>query len=130
MNPLDLVNDIKEGIDDNVYSRQEQETDLISKHAIDMKSDSPLAKNIRPIVTLWSLAINTAIWLISLFPDVTVDPTIVLTAGGVLISTIGFYFNSRKVEKVYAKKAGASIQISKLESRQEIRERKRKMRKK
>jgi hypothetical protein len=118
--PTELVDKVSESIDDNVYSRQEAEADRTSRHLADMQSDNKLAKMIRPVMALWAMFINSILWIMSYF-RVEVDDTIVLTAGGVLISIIGFYFESRRAEKINAKKASASIQIEKLRTRHEIR---------
>jgi hypothetical protein len=90
-------------VDDNVYSRQEHEADVTSRHLADMSSDNWLSKTIRPFITFWAMAMNTFIWVWSIVTQTWPDSTITITAGGVLTSAIGFYFYSKKVERVVAK---------------------------
>jgi hypothetical protein len=122
IDPLVIADNVIEAVDDNVWSRQEWEDALTARHLADVNSDSPLAKAIRPIITIWAMAVNTVIWMGLLFTENTLDSTVVLTAGGVLSSAIGFYFYNRRVEKITARKVAASIQIEKLRARSEVRE--------
>jgi hypothetical protein len=137
LDKLDIVDDVFETVDDNIYSRAEHEADITSRHLADSKSDSKLSKAIRPVITIWAMAINTFIWVWAIVTQTWPDPTMTITAGGVLTSAIGFYFYSKKTERVVAKKAAAAIQIVKMEAklankekRQQLRDAKREARKK
>lgn len=122
IDPTKVIDDITETLDDNVYSRAEHEADLTSRLLIDMKSDNWLSKAIRPIITLWAMAINSVIWAGLLFTPNTVDDIVVITAGGVLTSAIGFYFLSKRSERVTSKKMAASIQVEKMRAKFNLRE--------
>jgi hypothetical protein len=122
VDPTKIINDVVETIDDNVYSRAEHEADLTSRLLIDQQSDNWLSKAIRPIITLWAMAINSVIWAGLLFTPNTVDDTVVITAGGVLTSAIGFYFYSKRSERITAKKMAASIQIEKIRAKSDVRQ--------
>jgi len=117
-----VVDKVLDVVDDNVYSRAEHEADVTSRHLADVSSDSWLSKAIRPVITGWAMAVNTFIWVMMFISDKPVDSTVVITAGGVLTSAIGFYFYSKKVERVVAKKAAATIQIEKMKAKFAIRE--------
>jgi hypothetical protein len=136
LDKLDIVDDVLETVDDNIYSRAEHEADITARHLADVKSDNWFSKTIRPLITLWAMAINTFIWVWAIVTQTWPDPTMTITAGGVLTSAIGFYFYSKKTERVVAKKAAAAIQIVKMEAklankkeRQKLREEKREARK-
>jgi hypothetical protein len=74
------------------------------------------------------MAINSVIWAGLLFTPNTVDDTVVITAGGVLTSAIGFYFYSKRSERITAKKMAASIQVEKMRAKFNIREERREAR--
>ena len=122
VDPTKIIDDVAEAIDDNVYSRAEHEADLTSRLLIDQQSDNWLSKAIRPIITLWAMAINSIIWVGLLFTANTVDDTVVITAGGVLTSAIGFYFYSKRSERITAKKMAASIQVEKIRAKFNVRQ--------
>jgi hypothetical protein len=92
LNKLDLIDDVLEAVDDNIYSRAEHEADITSRHLADMSSDNWISKAIRPFITFWAMAINTFIWVWAIVTQTWPDPTMTITAGGVLTSAIGFYF--------------------------------------
>jgi hypothetical protein len=112
--------------DDVNYSRSEEAADKAAMHLVDMKSDNPLAKMIRPLLAL----IVTSVWVIKelakLFTEKEIDNSLATNA---LMAVLGFYFIVRGAEKVLSRREAAKIQHSKLLTRQEIRERKREMRK-
>lgn len=134
--PLNIVNVASEAIgkvtdvvDDNVYSRQESESDRTARHIADMQSDNKFAKAIRPLITAWAMAINTVLWVWGLASPYKPDSTVLLTAGGVLTAAIAFYFESRRGEKINAKraaveikKAEAAVKIEEMKARQAFRE--------
>lgn len=113
--------------DDAVYARGEAEADRTARHLADMKSDNPLSKMIRPIMSLAILFVWIVLHISIMFLEKDIDTTSVNAA---LISVLGFYFVSRSYEKVNSRKAAADIHINKKLQRQEIKERKREMKNK
>jgi len=90
------------------------EEQLTSRHSADMKSDSWLSKNIRPL-TLVFLTLSTIIYMVyGLNVDMPAGSQkfMVYNAGlqgilGLDLMVYGFYFGSRGVEKVMASVAAA-----------------------
>lgn len=65
---------------------------------IDMMSDTPLSKNVRPIIVLWVLFLFTAL-LVGSFFGVDFPVEIKETMFWVLIIAVGFYFPGRTADK-------------------------------
>lgn len=120
LDPNKILENVTSSIDENVYSRQESETDRTSRHLADMQSDNVLSKNIRPILTLVLLATWSALHIASMFTTVQVES--LYSADAALMAAIGFYFSSRGLEKITSKKSAAAIQIEKLRTKAEIKQ--------
>lgn len=117
--PTKLVGEVLEGVDDNIYSRQESEADRTSRHLADMTSDNKLAKMIRPMLALGLFVVWATLMVSSIFTKV--EPEALYSSTAAMMAAIGFYFESRRAEKINAKKASAGIQIEKMRTRHEIR---------
>lgn len=89
----EIVKDGKEVV--KTLSSKEQGT---RRHEIDMMSDTPLSKNVRPIIVLWVLFLFTAL-LIGSFFGVDFPVEIKETMFWVLIIAVGFYFPGRTADK-------------------------------
>ncbi len=92
--------DINEAIKDGkevvkTLSSKEQGTKRLQ---IDMMSDTPLSKNVRPIIVIWVLFLFTAM-LIGSFFGLDFPAEIKETLFWVLIIAVGFYFPGRTVDK-------------------------------
>ncbi len=92
--------DINEAIKDGkevvkTLSSKEQGTRRLQ---IDMMSDTPLSKNVRPIIVIWVLFLFTAM-LIGSFFGLDFPAEIKETLFWVLIIAVGFYFPGRTVDK-------------------------------
>ncbi len=92
--------DINEAIKDSkevvkTLSSKEQGTRRLQ---IDMLSDTPLSKNVRPIIVLWVLFLFTAM-LVGSFFGLDFPVEIKETLFWVLIIAVGFYFPGRTVDK-------------------------------
>jgi hypothetical protein len=76
------------------------EKEITSRHAADMQSDSWLSKNIRPLLTIFSLVLYT---LFSItdgnIPGFEIENQYVDLLGQIVIMSLGFYFTSRGIEK-------------------------------
>lgn len=76
------------------------EKEITSRHAADMQSDSWLSKNIRPLLTIFSLILYT---LFAIYDgnigDFNIANQYVDLLGQIVIMSLGFYFTSRGIEK-------------------------------
>ncbi len=123
VDPLKAADKIIDAIDDNVYSEQESQQERTERLRIDMQSDNPMAKIIRPVVTLLSGAVWAFAMIFSFFK--TAPSEVVYSASAVFTMCIGFYFHSRRQEKIAAKKTDAAIKIEAMKTKHELREDKR-----
>lgn len=120
---LKAVDKIIDAVDDNVYSEQESQAERTERLRIDMQSDNPIAKIIRPVVTLMTGLVWSFAMVFSFFR--TAPPEVVYSVSAVFTMCIGFYFHSRRQEKIAAKKTDAAIKIEALKTKHELREEKR-----
>ncbi len=76
------------------------EKKITSRHAADMQSDSWLSKNIRPLLTIFSLILYT-LFAISdgNIGEFNIANQYVDLLGQIVIMSLGFYFTSRGIEK-------------------------------
>ena len=77
------------------FSNKEQGT---RRMELDMLTDTPLSKNIRPIIALWSMLLLT-VYLICVGAGVKFDDQIGETVFWLIIIVMGFYFPGRTAEK-------------------------------
>jgi len=76
------------------------EKEITNRHANDMASDSWLSKNIRPLLTIFSLALYTLFALIDgNIGEFNIANQYVDLLGQIVIMSLGFYFTSRGIEK-------------------------------
>ena len=76
------------------------EKEITSRHANDMASDSWLSKNIRPLLTIFSLVLYTLFALIDgNIGEFNIANQYVDLLGQIVIMSLGFYFTSRGIEK-------------------------------
>ena len=77
------------------------EKEISARHKADMSSDSWLSKNIRPMITLFSLAIYTIFALLDgNIGSFNLQNQYVDLMGQILSYALGFYFTSRGLEKI------------------------------
>ncbi len=76
------------------------EKEITSRHKYDMQSDSWLSKNIRPLLTIFSLILYT-LFAISdgNLGGFDIQDQYVDLLGQIVIMSLGFYFTSRGIEK-------------------------------
>ena len=76
------------------------EKEITSRHAADMQSDPWLSKNIRPLLTIFSLVLYTLFALTDgNIGDFNIANQYVDLLGQIVIMSLGFYFTSRGIEK-------------------------------
>mgnify|MGYP003110757299 FL=1 len=76
------------------------EKEITNRHANDMASDSWLSKNIRPMLTIFSLVLYTLFALIDgNIGEFNIANQYVDLLGQIVIMSLGFYFTSRGIEK-------------------------------
>lgn len=76
------------------------EKEIKSRHANDMASDSWLSKNIRPLLTIFSLFLYTLFAMIDgNIGEFNIANQYVDLLGQIVIMSLGFYFTSRGIEK-------------------------------
>lgn len=98
-------------IDKAILSDQEREQMLTERQRIDMTSPFKLPQLIRPILAIWGAATYTIAQIYCLALDLISGQDVMIANGGIVLTIIGFYFNSRKAEKINAKKVEAAIKI-------------------
>ncbi len=82
------------------FSSKEQGT---RRHQLDMLSDTPLSKNIRPIIAIWSMLLLT-LMLVLKSCEIELDAEVKETVFWVSVIVMGFYFPGRTAEKWMKKK--------------------------
>ncbi len=105
--------------DDFHLSGEEKEQQLTGRHERDMNSDNWLSKSIRPLTLLCLMVLQILMVILSSL-GYHVDETIVIQHGVLMSGAFGFYFNSRKAEKVAAQNAKANIELEKIKTKQEV----------
>ena len=115
---LDIAGKISNIMDKHIFSREEKakfgkemekifidaelslEKEITSRHQYDMQSDSWLSKNIRPLLTIFSLVLYT-LFAVSdgNIGQFNIQDHYVDMLGQIVIMSLGFYFTSRGIEK-------------------------------
>lgn len=116
--PTKILDSIGENIDRNVESEEERQQSLSDRHSADMLSDNWLSKAVRPLITLTLLTLFIAVVISALF-GVVIPDHIGYELTTMLTAAIGFYFSSRKHEKMNAKKMDASVKIERMKLKNE-----------
>jgi len=110
----DVVSKVGKAIDDNTESGEERQQQLSNRHAVDMASDNLLSKIVRPI-TLWYLGLLEGIIVIASVCGVVIDIAIVSQVGLLFASAVGFYFDSKRRERIADKNASANMKLKEIE---------------
>lgn len=125
-----IPNLLDKGLDtfnDKVETEKDRQATLTGRLQIDMNSDSWFAKSIRPLVTILTGAVWSFVTIYITFlladPTLTLDWTLIATYYGSVTATfgtcIGFYFKSRRDEKIASRNADAHIKKMEAETRLE-----------
>jgi hypothetical protein len=76
------------------------EKEISERHKNDMQSDSWLSKNIRPLLTIFSLVLYTLFAITDgNIGEFNIANQYVDLLGQIVIMSLGFYFTSRGIEK-------------------------------
>lgn len=126
-NILKNVTDGLNTVDKFHESGQERSKTLSDRHKVDMASDSWLSKSIRPLTLLVLLAVVSIIGLMSAFGK-HADPMIMGQLVALLGTAIGFYFQSKKNERIAEKNASANIKLERMRAKNDIKTTKRELR--
>jgi len=100
---LEGIDKVGEIVDDSFESEQERQETLTERQRIDLSSPYKLPHLIRPVITLWSMLV----WNVSVVWSLAVtqpDPYVLAATSGILASCVGWYFDSRRREKIADKK--------------------------
>tara|TARA_R110000744_G_scaffold102940_1_gene197573 strand:+ start:58 stop:465 length:408 start_codon:yes stop_codon:yes gene_type:complete len=83
-----------------IEAELELEKEITSRHKNDMISDSWLSKNIRPLLTIFSLVLYTIFSITDgNIGNFNIQDNYVSMLGQIVIMSLGFYFTSRGIEK-------------------------------
>tara|TARA_R110000764_G_scaffold33782_1_gene75632 strand:+ start:60 stop:467 length:408 start_codon:yes stop_codon:yes gene_type:complete len=83
-----------------IKAELELEKEVTSRHKNDMISDSWLSKNIRPLLTIFSLVLYTIFSITDgNIGNFNIQDNYVSMLGQIVIMSLGFYFTSRGIEK-------------------------------
>tara|TARA_R110000851_G_C12670496_1_gene522547 strand:+ start:21 stop:482 length:462 start_codon:yes stop_codon:yes gene_type:complete len=126
-NPMNSVNKllgtVTKSIDDNVESSEERQKTLTERQRIDLTSAFKLPHLIRPIAFIWAMGLQTILAIMVVVMAFKSDPvdtnSILLVVGSnaaVLTTIVGFYFQSRKSEKIEFQKMQTAIKIKEIEA--------------
>ncbi len=109
------IDKVTDAVDENIFTEQERADVLTQRLEIDANSDNQLAKMIRPLVTLISCAVWVFVHSMAVFREV--GPEVMYSSDAAFMTCIGFYFDSRRREKVSQRKTIAAIKIDKQRAR-------------
>jgi hypothetical protein len=111
------IEDVGKIADDLISTSEERDAELTKRLSIDTTSPFMLPHLIRPIIALVILAMQMLIFL-AMFLGITVPTDIIWQVGGLNAAVIGFYFSSRKAEKLQTKNAQATIELEQIKVRE------------
>ena len=118
-------------VDENIFTEEERADTLTRRLEIDANSDNQLAKMIRPIITLVTCLVWVFVHSFAVFREVPAE--VLYSCDAAFMTCIGFYFDSRRREKINQRKVIAAIRIDKQRARiekQDARLKRREIRKK
>lgn len=113
IDPTEIVNDVT-GVARKALDNQQTE-----RLKIDTASPFILPHLIRPIIALIVILLQVLLF-VAVFLGVEVPDDLIYEVGALNMATIGFYFNSRRNEKINAKKTEAAIVIEKIRAKADI----------
>ena len=118
------LEDVTKLIDKVTSTSEERDAVLTERLKLDTTSPFMLPHLIRPIIALVLLVLQILLF-VAIFMKIEVPKDLIWQVGGLNAAAIGFYFNSRKAEKIQAKNAMASIEIAEIQAKATVQEKKR-----
>ena len=125
------VDNITDTVGNNIESEQERQATLTERLRIDTTSPFKLPHLIRPISFIWAMGLQTLLSVIVVVMAFNQNPTdttsilaVVGSNGAILTSMVGFYFSSRKQEKINLEKVKAAVKIEEMKTGAAIKEEK------
>ena len=106
-----IVDKVSDVVDESILTEEERADILTERLEIDANSDNALAKMIRPLITLITCVVWVFIHCLAVFLEVS--PEVMYSSDAAFMTCIGFYFDSRRREKINQRKAIAAIRIDK-----------------
>ena len=125
----DLIDKGGKIADDQIESAEERQKELTKRLKIDMASDNWLSKSIRPMTLIILLVFEGLVIILDAF-GYTVPTDTKIQLGVLLGAAIGFYFESKRNERVAAKNAEANMKLELMKTKADIRRQRRSDRKK
>jgi len=113
-----LIDSVGSNADKLTESGEERQATLTERQRIDSTSPFKLPHLVRPIIALIALLLQVGVFVAAIC-GVILPEHIVYEIGALNTATICFYFNSRRNEKINAKKTAAAIKIEKIKARKE-----------
>jgi len=115
-----IINSVGSQVDNNTESSEERQATLTERLKIDATSPFKLPQLIRPILALWSALTFTTAQIYCLCAGLVGGVEVMSGNSAIMLGIIGFYFNSRRNEKINAKKTEAAIKIEEIRVKAEV----------
>jgi len=115
-----IINSVGSQVDNNTESSEERQATLTERLKIDATSPFKLPQLIRPILALWSALTFTTAQIYCLYAGLVGGVEVMSANSAIMLGIIGFYFNSRRNEKINAKKTEAAIKIEEIRVKAEV----------
>ena len=115
-----IINSVGNQVDNNTESSEERQATLTERLKIDATSPFKLPQLIRPILALWSALTFTTAQIYCLYAGLVGGVEVMSANSAIMLGIIGFYFNSRRNEKINAKKTEAAIKIEEIRVKAEV----------
>jgi len=115
-----IINSVGSQVDNNTESSEERQATLTERLKIDATSPFKLPQLIRPILALWSALTFTTAQIYCLYAGLVGGVEVMSANSAIMLGIIGFYFNSRRNEKINDKKTEAAIKIEEIRVKAEV----------
>jgi len=117
---INILDKVSDNADRFVESGEERQSTLTERQKIDMTSPFKLPQLIRPVLAIWSALTFTLTQWYCIAQGLVEGDEALLANGVIMSGIIGFYFQSRKAEKVSTKKFQAEVEIQKMNAEASI----------
>ena len=129
VDPDKILKTATDAIDDNIESSQERQKTLTDRLEIDTTSPFKLPHLIRPIAFIWAMGMFTLLSVLGLILtylkpeyDTLAIGTVMASITTILTAIVGFYFQSRKHEKISFERNKTALRIEEIKTKAEIKE--------